>query len=204
MRTRARVMSGLLGRSQPRRRGGGGGGLIPTWALRWTRFSTSLFTRWRCSLMSLKCWMVSYVPMPPAAPCCWCCCAEPICFSDSWKEFLRRQNKIFHCSREPRRCSPKRTYFTVIICGFTGAVFIKRNNFRATPNKCFCHKLTCAGWKKKKKKSYWGTWCMVSFYLQRSKLSQINLLIPIHQGLHSLKVWYKKMKLPSDKRGHDC
>lgn len=61
-----------------------------TWALRWTKCSTSLLTVWRCSLMSLKCWIVSYVPSPPALPWCW---AEPICFSDSWKEFLQRQRE---------------------------------------------------------------------------------------------------------------
>lgn len=61
--------------------------LIETWALRWTRCSTSLLTMCRCSLMSLKCWTVSYVPRPPAFPWCW---AEPICFTDSWKLFLHR------------------------------------------------------------------------------------------------------------------
>lgn len=48
---------------------------------------------------------------------------------------------------------PQRTYFTAIICGF---IFTKTNNYRATPNKIFCHKFTCAGWKEKKK-SYWAT-----------------------------------------------
>lgn len=159
--------------------------LIPTWALRWTRCSTSFLTRWRCSLMSLKCWMVSYVPMPPC-----CCCAEPICFSDSWKEFLPWQSRLF----DERKCHDchltlRRTSFTAIISGFMRADSMRTNHFRATPSKYFCHKLTC-GWKKKK--IILGPRSVVSLYLQRSKLSQINLLIPIHQGLHSLKVWYKK------------
>lgn len=64
--------------------------LIQTWALRWTRCSTSLLTMCRCSLMSLKCWTVSYVPRPPAFPWCW---AEPICFIDSCKLFLHRSKE---------------------------------------------------------------------------------------------------------------
>lgn len=63
---------------------------IHTCVLRCTRWSTSLLTKCRCSLMSLKCWMVSYVPKPPPCPWCW---TEPICLSDSWKEFLHGQRE---------------------------------------------------------------------------------------------------------------
>lgn len=52
----------------------------------WIMCSMFLLTTCKCSLMSLKCWIVSYDPSPPALPCCW---PTANCFSEPDNEFLQ-------------------------------------------------------------------------------------------------------------------
>lgn len=52
----------------------------------WTMCSMFLLTTCKCSLMSLKCWIVSYDPSPPVLPCCW---PTANCFSEPDNESLQ-------------------------------------------------------------------------------------------------------------------
>lgn len=52
----------------------------------WMMCSMFLLTTCKCSLMSLKCWIVSYDPRPPALPCCW---PTANCFSEPDNESLQ-------------------------------------------------------------------------------------------------------------------